>query len=185
MNWGIFVLKFLLIVMVAIVVIVAVLLVYASTRPDRFRIERSTLIDAPASQIYPHLMDFHAWRAWSPYEMRDPDMSRVYGGAEKGVGATYAWEGNSNVGSGSMEILEANEPSRLVIDLNFTAPMKARNTAIFTLTPEENGTRVTWAMEGEANLVAKTMQIFMDMDKMVGPDFETGLATLKSEVEER
>ena len=176
-------LKYVLVAAAAITAGVVILLFYASMRPDTFRVERSVHIDAPAADIYPLIVDFHAWRAWSPYETRDPDMQRRYEGPQNGVGAAYAWEGDSNVGSGSMEIIEAEEPSRVLIDLRFTAPMEAQNEAIFTLLPEEGGTRVTWAMEGDANLFAKVLHIFIDMDKMVGTDFEAGLERLKSHVE--
>lgn len=176
-------LKYLLIAVLVLVAIVSAILIYASTKPDHVRFERSILIDAAPEEIYPLIEDFHAWPAWSPYENRDPDMQRTYSGAEKGEGAAYAWQGNSNVGSGHMEIVETDEPSKIVIALYFTAPMKAENTAIFTLVPEEDATRVTWAMEGEANLLSKTVSIFIDMDKMVGSDFEAGLAKLKAVAE--
>lgn len=176
-------LRFLLVAAAIVVVIVVAILAYASTRPGTFRVARSAHIDAPPEDIYPLIADFRAWTAWSPYETRDPDMKRTYGGADEGVGAAYAWDGNKNIGSGNMKIVETDKPSRIVIDLNFTAPMKANNTAIFTLVPQEGGTLVTWSMEGEANLMAKLVQLFMDMDKMVGTDFEAGLAKLKSQAE--
>jgi len=177
------VLRFLLVAATIVVVIVVAILAYASTRPDTFRVARSAHMDAPPEEIYPLIVNFRAWTAWSPYEMRDPDMKRTYSGADEGVGAAYAWDGNKDIGSGNMKIVEADKPSRIVIDLIFTAPMKANNTAIFTLVPQEGGTLVTWAMEGEANLMAKLVQLFMDMDKMIGTDFEAGLAKLKSQAE--
>lgn len=176
-------LKYLLIAVLVLVAIVCALLIYASTKPDYVRFERSILIDVAPEEIYPLIEDFEAWRAWSPYENRDPEMKRTYSGAEKGVGAAYAWEGNSDIGSGHMEIVETDYPSKIVIALYFTAPMKAENSAIFTIVPEGAASRVTWAMEGEANLIAKTASVFIDMDKMVGSDFETGLAKLKTEAE--
>lgn len=178
-------LRFLLIAALIIAVLVVVLFAYAFTRPDAFRIERTVLIDAPPEQIYPLIEDLRAWRLWSPFEQLDPDMARSYGGAEKGVGATYAWKGDRRAGSGRMEIMEADEPFRVVIALHFLAPMKAENVTIITLAPDGDATRVTWAMEGKANLVARVLHLFVDMDKMVGSDFEAGLVKLKSEAQSR
>ncbi len=144
-----------------------------------FRVERSIDIAAPAEKIFPLIEDFYVWTSWSPYENRDPNLQRSYGAITRGKGATYAWEGNKNVGSGSMQILQALPPSRIVIDLNFLRPFKAHNQAEFTLQPSGNTTRVTWAMTGPASLMMRVMGLFMNMDKMIGRDFETGLASLK------
>jgi hypothetical protein len=148
-----------------------------------FRVERSIDIAAPAGKIYPLIEDFHAWIDWSPYEKYDPAMQRSYGAITHGKGATYAWQGNNKVGQGNMEILQAAQPSRLVIDLNFLKPFKAHNQAEFTLQPQGSGTRVTWAMTGPSKLMMRIMGLFMNMDKMVGRDFEVGLATLKAVAE--
>lgn len=176
-------LKFLLYAGLVLALLVVVLLVVASQKPDHFRVERSALVDAPPERIYPLVEDFRLWSRWSPYEKLDPDMTRTYGGAEKGLSATYAWSGNSNAGRGSMEIVEVEEPSRIVIALRFLAPMKAENAAVFTFVPEGTATRVTWTMEGEANLFARVIHLFFDMDRMVGGQFEEGLAALKAEAE--
>ncbi|MEO8558122.1 MAG: SRPBCC family protein [Rhodospirillales bacterium] len=143
-----------------------------------FRVERSINIAAPAEKIFPLIEDFYAWTSWSPYEDRDPNLQRSYGTITRGQGATYAWQGNKNVGSGSMEILQA-APSRIMIDLKFLKPFKAHNQAEFTLQPNGNTTRVTWGMTGPASLMMRVMGLFMNMDKMIGKDFETGLANLK------
>lgn len=176
-------LKILLIVAAVLAAFVAALFIYASTKPDMLRFSRSTLVEAPPEKIYLLLEDFHRWTEWSPYEHRDPDMKRTFGGAEKGEGATYAWEGNGSIGSGRMEILEVTPPSRILIQLDFIAPMEAHNMAIFTMEPEGGATLVTWTMEGEANIFSKVAGIFIDMDKMVGSDFEAGLAKLKAAAE--
>jgi hypothetical protein len=173
-------LKTLLIVVVALI---AVVLGLAATRPDHFRVERSTTVRAPADKIYPFIDDFHRWTAWSPYEARDPAMKRDHGGAARGVGATYAWAGNREVGEGRMEIVEASAPSKVVIRLEFLKPFEARNQATFTLQPEGAGTRVTWAMEGPSPYLSKLIGLFVSMDRLVGQDFETGLATLKAQAE--
>lgn len=147
-----------------------------------FRVERSIDIAAPAEKVAPLIEDFHAWRSWSPYENRDPNMQRSYGAIARGKGATYGWEGNKNVGAGKMEILQAN-PSRIVIDLQFLKPFKAHNQAEFTLQPNGNTTRVSWAMTGPSSLMMRVMGLFMNMDKMIGRDFEAGLANLKAVTE--
>jgi uncharacterized protein YndB with AHSA1/START domain len=169
------------IVIIAVIVAVAIviILILAATKPDTFRIERSGIINAPAEKIFAVLNDFHQWGGWSPWEHKDPDMKRTFGGAERGKGATYGWEGDKNVGTGRMEILEANTPSKLVIKLDFFKPFEAHNTAEFTMLPQGNGTNVHWVMHGPANFISKVMQVFMSMDKMVGKDFEQGLANLK------
>ncbi len=169
------------IVIIAVIVAVAIviILILAATKPDTFRIERSGIINAPAEKIFAVLNDFHQWGGWSPWEHKDPDMKRTFGGAERGKGATYGWEGDKNVGTGRMEILEANTPSKLVIKLDFFKPFEAHNTAEFTMLPQGNATNVHWVMHGPANFMSKVMQVFMSMDKMVGKDFEQGLANLK------
>jgi len=169
------------IVIIAIVLVVAIatVLILAATKPDTFQVQRAAAIKAPPEKIFPLISDFHQWKGWSPWEDRDPAMKRSYGGAAAGEGAVYAWEGNKNVGSGRMEILEASAPSKIVIKLDFLAPFEAHNTAEFTMLPQGGGTHVTWLMHGPAPFIAKLMHVFMNMDRMVGKDFEAGLANLK------
>ncbi len=169
----------LLIIGLAVVVIIVAVLGVAAMRPNDFRYQRSTSIAAPPERIAPHINDFHAWQAWSPYEGRDPAMTRSFGGQPAGKGATYAWAGNNKVGTGSMEILDAATPNRVLVQLDFERPFKANNTAEFLLTPRGNTTDVTWAMYGATPFVSKVMGLFMNMDRMVGRDFEVGLANLK------
>lgn len=145
---------------------------------DTFTVERSGVVGAPPAAVYAALVDFREWLHWSPWEGRDPDQARDYSGAESGVGAHYHWKGNRQVGEGSMEITAATEPSEVVIALEFLKPFKSSNTTTFALAPEGEGTRVTWSMVGPSTLVTKIMGIFKSMDKMIGPDFEKGLAQL-------
>jgi uncharacterized protein YndB with AHSA1/START domain len=174
----------LLAIALAVVVLVAALLAYAATRPDAFRVQRSTVIQAPPEAIYPLLADLRRWSAWSPWERKDPAMRRTFGGAERGVGATYAWAGDKNVGEGRMEIVEATEPSRVVIRLDFLKPFEAHNFADFTLEPRGGGaTRVTWGMEGKQPFLIRVMCVFVSMDRMVAKDFESGLAAMKAAAE--
>ena len=146
---------------------------------DTFRVERSTVIDAPAATIFPHINDFHAWTDWSPFEKMDADMAKTYSGPRSGKGAGYAWVGKK-AGSGSMEITQSDTPSKVVIKLDFTKPMIAHNTAEFTLEPQGAGTKVTWAMYGPTTFVTRLMHMVFPMDKMVGPQFAEGLASLKA-----
>ena len=165
---------------IVLVVAVAGFLVYAAMQPEDFRIQRTTTVNAPPERIYPLITDFRGWGAWSPWENKDPAMKRTFSGAASGVGAVYAWEGNKDVGTGKMTILEATAPGRVVIKLDFLKPLEGTSTAEFTLQPQGGATTITWAMYGKNNFLAKAMCVFMDMEKMVGPDFEAGLARLKA-----
>lgn len=164
---------------VIVVVAVVVVLALAASRPDSFRVERTTRIQAPPEKVYALIEDFHLWPQWSPFEKLDPDMKRTFSGAAKGQGAVYAWAGNGKAGEGRMEITEVTPATRLTIALDFLKPFKANNTAEFTLLPRDGGTEVTWAMYGPTPFVAKIMHLFFSMDSMVGKDFEAGLANLK------
>lgn len=175
--------KIALIILAVIAVGVAVILIMAAMRPDDFRVQRSIAIKAPAEKIFPFINDFKQWTAWSPYEKLDPAMKRIYGATTAGKGATYAWEGNSNVGSGSMEILNAPAPSQVIVKLDFMKPFEAHNTAEFTLAPGTDGTTVTWAMHGPVPYKFKIVHLFMNVDKMVGGQFAEGLANLKAVAE--
>lgn len=162
-----------------IAVLIVAILLYAATRPATFRIERATTVIAPADRIFPLIDDFRQWAAWSPYETMDPELKRSFSGAESGKGAVYAWEGRK-AGAGPMEIVDTAPPSRVVVKLDFLKPFKASNTAEYTLEPVGDGTRVTWAMHGPNLFIGKIMGLFMSMDRMIGRDFEAGLAKLKS-----
>lgn len=166
----------------AVVLGLAVLciLVYAATRPDTFRVQRSATIQAPPEKIFPFINDLQRWRAWSPWENIDPALRRSYSGPASGKGAAYAWEGNKDVGSGRMEIDESTPSSRIVLKLHFMKPFEARNVAEYTLVPEGGATRVTWVMYGPNSFPGKLIGVFMDMDAMVGGKFEEGLANLRS-----
>ena len=173
-------LKTLAIIGVVIVVAIAGILLYAATKPDSFRVQRTVLIDAPSDKVFPLIDDMKAWTAWSPYEKKDPAMKRTYGAVTAGKGATYAWDGDKNVGSGRMEILEASAPQKIVIKLDFFTPFEGHNTAEFTMLPQGDGTHVTWLMHGPARFLTRLIQVFMKLDHMIGKDFEAGLANLKT-----
>jgi len=163
----------------ALVVIILGILAYATTRPSAFTLQRQITIKAPPEKLFALINDFHAWDQWSPWAHMDPAMKVTYSGPPSGVGAAYEWTGNSKVGTGRMEIMQATPSSRVQIQLDFTAPMAAHNMTVFTLTPRGDSTTVEWAMSGPMPYVSKVMTIFVSMDKMVGPDFENGLSAMK------
>jgi len=163
----------------AIVAVVASILVLAATKPDRFHIERSTTISATPDQIYPHINNYKNWAAWSPWEKVDPNMKRTYSGPESGKGAKYAWTGNDDVGAGDMEIVES-DPSKIEINFHQSVPFEGNNKALFTMQPQGEATKVTWAMDGDSPFMCKLIQVFFSMDDMVGKEFDKGLASLKT-----
>jgi carbon monoxide dehydrogenase subunit G len=171
------------IIAIVIALLVAIVLILAATKPDIFIVERSTAIKAPPEKIFALINDFNAWTAWSPWEKKDPAMKRTFGTATSGKGASYAWEGNKEVGQGRMEIAESVPSSKVAIKLDFLKPFEAHNQAIFTLESKGDTTNVNWRMEGHTPYFAKIFHVFMDMDKMVGKDFEAGLANLKASAE--
>jgi uncharacterized protein YndB with AHSA1/START domain len=163
--------------------VVAGVLGYAASRPGGFRVERSTYVDAPPERVFALLTDFHQWPSWSPWEELDPAMNRTHSGAGSGKGAVYEWSGNKKEGQGRMEITESVPSQKVGIKLDFIAPFEAHNTTEITLAPSDSGTSVRWAMMGSSPFLMKVMGLFVSMDKMVGKDFEKGLAKLKAQLE--
>ena len=176
-------LKTALYIVLGLAVVLAGLVAYAATRPDTFRIARSVRIAAPPEAIFPLINDLRKFATWSPYDRKDPDMTRTFSGPDAGTGQRYDWDGDANVGKGWLVIAGASAPSRVDIDLNMLKPMKARNRVTFTVTPEGAASTVTWAMGGRSSLAAKVVHLCFDMDRMVGGDFDAGLASLKAMVE--
>jgi len=170
-------------ILLVLVALIGLLLVAAAFKPASFRVQRSVRVAAPAERVYPHIADFRLWRSWSPWEGLDPELKRTYGGPASGKGSTYAWDGNKKAGAGSMEMIEANEPRRVTIDLRFTRPFPAHNTTEFMLNGEGDATEVTWAMHGPQPYVMRLRTFFHGVDKLIGPDFERGLAKLKTDAE--
>lgn len=161
-----------------VVAILGIVAVAALTQPSSFKVERERVLAAPADAVFQNLVDFHRWQSWSPWEKLDPNMKKTHGGPQQGVGATYAWKGNSDAGEGKMTITEAKPNTELTIRLEFIDPFPATNTTHFALSPEESGTRVRWTMTGDNDLMGKIFGMFFDMDSMVGKDFERGLKAL-------
>jgi len=178
-------LKKILIILGALAVLVAGVLIAAALRPDTFVVKRSVVINAPPDWIFPLINNFMRWRDWSPWEKKDPQMKRAFVEKQSGPGAIYRWKGNKEVGEGSMEIAESVAPSKVRLRLDFVKPFEAHNDVVFTLEPRPQGTEVTWTMQGRAPYLARIVHVFMDMDAMLGKDFEAGLANLKKVAEGR
>jgi uncharacterized protein YndB with AHSA1/START domain len=167
------------IVAIVLAVAIAIVLILAAIKPDTFSVQRATTVRAPAEKIFALINDFHRWGTWSHYEARDPAMKRSYSGPANGAGAVYGWDGNNNVGAGRMEILETSPPAKIVIKLDFFKPFEGHNTAEFTILPQGDATDVRWVMHGPAPFMSRLMQVFINIDRMIGKDFEIGLANLK------
>lgn len=159
---------------------IGVVLVLAAMKPDTFHVARSASIKAPPERIFGILSDFRRSPEWSPYKKKDPNMKRSFSGADRGKGAKYAWEGDGTVGSGRLEIADVFPPNKVTINLDMIKPIAAHNIVEFTLEPRADSTNVTWAMTGQVPFMAKVAHVFFNMDRMVGGDFEAGLASLKT-----
>ncbi len=168
---------------IALAVVVAVILILAALKPGTFRVQRSTTVKADPGKVFPYINDFRNWVAWSPYEKLDPNLKKTFSGAASGKGAVYEWQGNNKAGTGRMEILDSSVPRKITIKLDFMKPFEGHNTSEFTLSPAGDATEITWAVYGPVSFMAKIMHVFINMDKMLGGDFETGLANLKMIVE--
>jgi len=171
-------------VAIALAVVIAALLVYAATKPDNFRFQRTKEINAPAERIFPLIANLKSMNTWSPFAEADPAIKISYSGPESGKGAAHTWSGNSKVGEGRIEITETAPPARVALRLVMVKPMMADNAVEFTLAPNGRGTNVTWAMSGKQPLLGKLMSLFIDCDRMVGSQFEKGLGSLKAIAEQ-
>ncbi len=172
-------------ILIALAVIVVVFVVVVATRPSEYRVARTVTISAPAPAVFAQVNDFHKWDAWNPWAKMDPAMKQTYEGAPAGTGAVYTWTGNRQVGEGRMTLTESRPPDLIRINLEFLKPFAATSTAEFTFSPEGQRTAVTWSMVGNLNFVAKVIHLFVGMDRMIGANFEKGLADMKSVAEGR
>jgi hypothetical protein len=166
-------------ILIGIAVIILVFLVVVALQPADFLITRSTTITAPADVVFAQVNDFHKWDAWSPWAKLDPAMKQTYDGTPAGVGAIYSWVGNKDVGEGRMTITQSRPGELVGIKLEFLKPFAQVNNTEFALKPDGDKTAVTWSMNGTNNFMAKGFGLFMNLDKMVGGDFEKGLAQMK------
>ncbi len=172
------------IILLVVVVIVIAVLLFAFTRPDTFRVERRISIKTPPENAFALVNNFHQWKLWSPWEKMDPAMERKFSGTPEGVGTIYEWKGNKKVGRGGMEIIESIPAKKILIKLDFFEPFEAHNKTEFIFNPQGENTEIVWAMSGDNNFIGKLMSLFMDMDKMIGKDFEAGLLNLKNNLEQ-
>ncbi len=170
---------------IGLVAVICIIAVLALRQPDTFTITRSATIAAPPEVVYAYANDFHEWGKWSPWEKLDPAMQRTFTGPASGVGASYAWSGNSEAGAGTMTIKESVPGEKVGINLDFIKPFESKTITEFAFKPEGAGTNVTWTMSGDNAFLSKVMGVFVNVDKMVGPDFEKGLASMKTLAEER
>ena len=168
------------IILVIVALLVVAVLIYAATKPSTFRLQRSIVINALPEKVFPLINDFHRWSGWSPWEKKDLTMKKSHGGPPEGQGAVLEWDGNKDVGTGRMELLASIPSSKILIKLDFLKPFEAHNQAEFTLTPNAGTTQLIWAMYGPQPYMMKVMGLFCSMNKMVGKDFEDGLASLKA-----
>jgi hypothetical protein len=171
------------IILMSFVVVLVVLAIVVAMQPEEFRVSRSAVMAAPAPAVFAQVNDLHNWEKWNPWQKVDPAMKLTFSGPPSGIGAAYAWQGNRDVGEGRLAIIESKPVDLVRIKLEFLKPFAATNTAIFTFKPEGNQTAVTWSMEGRNNYFAKAINLCMNMDKMVGGQFEKGLADMKAVVE--
>ncbi|HEX2586536.1 MAG TPA: SRPBCC family protein [Steroidobacteraceae bacterium] len=169
-------------ILIGLVVIIVAILGYATTKPDTFSVSRSIAINAKAETVHGFINDFNQWPNWSPWEKLDPEMKRTFSGPTSGPGAVYEWQGNSKVGKGRMEILQST-PQQIRIKLDFIEPIEGNNLTVFDLNENNGVTQVNWSMSGPSPYLSKVMQVFMNMDSIIGKDFESGLANLKARAE--
>jgi hypothetical protein len=170
-------------ILIALAVLVVGFLVVVAMRPSAFRINRSADIAAPPEVVFWLVNDFRQWRAWSPWEAKDLNLQRTVSGSPAGNGAVYAWAGNKQVGEGRMTITESLPPSLIKILLEFIKPFPGICNTEFSFTAKDGGTHVSWTMTGRHNFIQKAFCMFMDMDKLIGGDFEKGLENMKSAAE--
>lgn len=170
-------------IFIALAVIIAVFVGVVVMQPSEFRVARTATISAPAAAAFAQINDFHNWQAWSPWEKLDPAMKKTFEGEPAGAGAIYAWAGNDKVGEGRMTLTESRPNELIRIKLEFLQPFASTNTTEFVFKPEDDQTVVTWSMFGEKNFVSKAFGLFVNMDNMIGSDFDKGLAQLKTVAE--
>jgi uncharacterized protein YndB with AHSA1/START domain len=169
---------------IIVAALVAAVLIFAATRPNAFRVQRSMTIKAPPERIFALINDFHSWNRWAPQDKEDPTMSRTYSGPANGQGAVSEWNSSGSAGSGQMVIIESVAPKRISIKVDWVKPLETHNVNEFTLEPAEASTRVTWSMRGTNLFIMKIMSIFVNMDRVVGKHFESGLYNLKTLAEQ-
>jgi hypothetical protein len=170
-------------ILIGLAIVIVVLVIFIALQSSTYHVERSATMNAPAPAVFAQVNDFHKWNAWSPWAKLDPAMKQTFEGAPAGNGAVYTWSGNKEVGEGRMAITESHPSDLVKIKLDFLRPFAATSDTVFTFKPNGNQTVVTWSMTGDKNFIAKAFHLVVNMDKMIGGDFEKGLAQMKSVAE--
>ncbi|UUO08880.1 SRPBCC family protein [Blastopirellula sp. J2-11] len=178
------ILKIIVGVVVALVILVVIVVIAAMMQPNEFTVQRSLPISAPPEIVFSHINDLKKWEAWSPWEKLDPDMRKTYTDNVVGEGASYSWDGDSNIGEGSLTIVKSTPDQQIDMDLKFIRPFACENDVVFTFVPNAGQTTITWKMDGKNTFFSKVMCLFMSMDNMVGSQFAEGLENLKKIAEE-
>jgi hypothetical protein len=168
-------------ILIGLAAIILIFVVVVAIRPDNFKVERKAAIPAPAVVVFAQVNDMHKWQSWSPWAKMDPNAKISFEGPEAGVGAAFSWAGNDKIGEGKMTILESHPNDLVRFKLEFIKPFAGTSETLFTFQPKDGQTEVTWTMTGKNNFLSKAISLFMDCDKMVGPQFEEGLANLKAQ----
>lgn len=167
-------------ILIALVVLVAIFAVVVAMQPADFRYERKMTMNAAPETIFPLVNNFHQWEGWSPWAKIDPDAKTSYEGPDEGVGAIFKWDGNKNVGTGRMTVVESEPNERINIKLDFFKPFEGTHTAEFTFAPAGTQTEVSWSMYGRNDFIGKAMGLIIDCEKMMGDMFNQGLAAIKA-----
>jgi uncharacterized protein YndB with AHSA1/START domain len=167
-------------ILIALAVVVLIFVIVVASRPAEFRYQRSAVIPGPPAAVFPHVNDLHQWQAWSPWAKKDPNAKNTFEGPPAGVGASMSWAGNNDVGEGTMSVVDSRPNELVRFKLEFRKPFAGTNLAEFEFKPEGNQTLVTWSMTGKNTFFFKAFSLFVDCDKMIGGDFEKGLADLKT-----
>ena len=170
-------------ILIGLALVVIIFLVAVAMQPSEFRVTRTATVSAPSAKVFEQVNELRKWEAWSPWERKDPNMKKTYEGPPAGPGAIFRWAGDKNVGEGNLTITESRLPDFVRVKLQFLKPFPGTSDAEFTFKPEGERTLVTWSMVSGCNLVAKAFHLFVDMDKMLGTDFEKGLAGIKTVLE--
>ena len=170
-------------ILLGLAVVLIVFAIIVALQPSEFSVTRTGRVAAPPEAVFPQVNDLHKWEAWNPWTKLDPALKQTYQGPSSGIGASYSWAGNSKVGEGRMTITESRPSELIQLKLEFLKPFAATNTAEFAFKPDGNQTAVTWTMSGKKNFFTKAVGLLISMDKMIGGQFEDGLAKMKSVTE--
>lgn len=170
-------------ILIGIAAVLVLFVIIVAMQPAQYRVTRTATIPAAPAVVFDHVNDLHKWQAWSPWEKLDPAMKRTFEGPQSGTGASYGWVGNKEVGEGKMSITESRANELVRLKLEFIKPFASTALTEFTFKPEGDKTAVSWTMSGDKSFISKAFCLFMNMDKMIGGDFEKGFEGLKSVVQ--